>query len=152
MVKTAWQIREQAISKTRRVFQLKEFMGVDESEIQKLADHGIKNVKQMINAGKTPEARAKLSSTTGIPIEVIVEYVKLSDLTRIGALRRVRARLYYDAGLDTIDKIADSDPVALRKHFVDFVNETGFDGIAPLPKELRNAVETAKQIDRLVVY
>ena len=150
--KCAWEIREQAISRTRREFPLKDFLGVDEVFVQKLAEQGIINVNQMINAGKNPEQREQLASVTGIPLDVILEYVKLSDLTRIGALRRVRARLYYDAGLDTIDKIAASDPVELREHFVTYVNESDFDGIAPLPKELRNAVETAKHIERLIVY
>ncbi len=148
----AWKIREQAISRTRRVFPLKDFLGVNQAYIQKLAELDIINVNQMITVGKSPEVRRQLARVTGIPIDVILEYVKLSDLTRIGALRRVRARLYFDAGLDTIDKIAASDPNELRKHFVTYVSETGFDGIAPLPKELRNAVMTARSIERLVVY
>ena len=152
MTRYAWGIREQAIAKTRRVFLLKNFLGVNETYILKLAEQGIVNVLQMIEAGRSPEARVQLAGDTGIPPDVILEYVKLSDLTRIGALRRVRARLYYDAGLDTIDKIAASDPVVLREQFINYVDETGFDGIAPLPKELRNAVETAKSIERLVEY
>jgi hypothetical protein len=152
IAKHANEIREQAISRTRRAFLLKDFLGVDEKYIQKLEEVGISNVREMINAGRNHKQRKHLAALTGIPLDVILEYVKLSDLTRIGALRRVRARLYYDVGLDTIDKIAASDPDDLRNLFVAYVAASGFNGIAPLPKELRNAVQTAKKLDRLVEY
>jgi hypothetical protein len=152
IAKRVWTYRENAISKKRHVFLLKDFMGVEEAYVLKLAELGIANVNQMIEAGKSAAMREQLASDTGIPLDVILEYVKLADLTRIGALRRVRARLYYDAGFDTIDKIAQADPVNLREHFLAFVKDTGFDGIAPLPKELCNAVASAKQIERLVEY
>jgi hypothetical protein len=88
----------------------------------------------------------------GVPLETVLEYVKLSDLTRVGALKRVRARLYYEAGVDTIEKLAAWDPAALREMFVAYVERTGFEGIAPLPREVENAVETAKKLPRLVEY
>ena len=102
--------------------------------------------------GKTPALRQTLAEATGVPLETILEYTQLSDLTRVGALKRVRARLYYDAGVDTIDALAAWDPAALREMFVEYVTRTGFDGIAPLPKEIRNAVATAKTLPRLVEY
>jgi hypothetical protein len=70
----------------------------------------------------------------------------------VGGLRSVRARLYYDAGVDTVEGLAAWDPEELRAMLVDFVARTGFDGIAPLPKEARNAVATAKTLERLVEY
>jgi predicted flap endonuclease-1-like 5' DNA nuclease len=148
----AWSIRETAITKTRKIFALKDFRGVDQASVQALAAEGIVNVEQMVAAGRTPALREALSQRTGVPLAAIVEYVKLSDLARIGGLRSVRVRLYYDAGVDTIDKLAAWDPEELRAMFVDFVARTGFDGIAPLPKETRNAVATARKLDRLVEY
>jgi hypothetical protein len=35
---------------------------------------------------------------------------------------------------------------------VEFVERGGFGGIAPLPKEVRNAIATAKQLPRIVEY
>jgi hypothetical protein len=145
-------IREAAIAKTRRTFRLRDFAGVDPAHVEALAQAGIVDVKQMIAAGATPAMRQALSRETGVPIEAILEYVKLSDLSRLGGLKRVRARLYYDAGVDTIDKLAAWEPAALREMFVEYVECTGFDGIAPLPREVRNAVATAKTLPRLVEY
>lgn len=67
-------------------------------------------------------------------------------------MKGIRARLYCDAGVDTVEKLASWDPQELREMLIKFVEETGFDGIAPLPKEVRNTVESARVIERIVVY
>ncbi|MFW9808536.1 MAG: DUF4332 domain-containing protein [Candidatus Thorarchaeota archaeon] len=140
-------------SKIKKIpFQIGKFRGVNQAYVKKLENLGIINVDQMILKGKTPEMRLRLSEESGVPIESILEFVKLSDLTRVGAVRTVRARLYYDAGIDTIDKMAGYDPAELRSYLSKWIEKTGFEGIAPLPKEASNAVSTAKTLPRLVVY
>jgi hypothetical protein len=121
-------------------------------EVAKLEAIGVGTVEHMLAAGKTPEARLRLAEETGISTEIILELVKLSDLSRLGAVKSVRARLYYDAGLDTPAKFTQREPEALRQMLVKFVERTGFDGIAPLPKELRNAVAVAQQLPEVVQY
>jgi hypothetical protein len=76
----------------------------------------------------------------------------LSDLARIGVVRSVRARLCYDAGIDTVEKFAKRDPVELRGYLMQLVERTGFHGMAPLPKEGRDAVEDARQLPKIVEY
>ena len=67
-------------------------------------------------------------------------------------MKGIRARLYCDAGVDPVEKLASWDPQELREMLIKIVEETGFDGIAPLPKEVRNTVESARVIERIVVY
>jgi predicted DNA-binding protein YlxM (UPF0122 family) len=145
-------LREQRISSTRKPFKLKKFRGVNKEHITLLEKEGIIDVNQMLEKGKTPHDRRELSKKTGIPLESIREYTKLSDLSRLGAIKSVRARLYFDAGIDTPDKMASWDPEELCKMLVSYVKRSGFDGIAPLPKELKNAVETARRIKRIIEY
>jgi hypothetical protein len=106
----------------------------------------------MLVAGKTPQSRKVLSETTGVPLESILELVKLSDLTRLGCVKSVRARLYYEAGLDTPEKFIQWEPEALRIMLIDFVTRTGFPGIAPLPKEIQNTIAAAKQLPVMIEY
>jgi hypothetical protein len=131
---------------------LKEFRGVTEVDLKKLESAGIRNVNEMIKAGKTPTGRKELSAETGVPVETILELVKLSDLARIQGVKGIRARLYYDAGVDTMEKMAKCDPEELRAHLVEFVKKTGFKGIAPLPKEAKCTVEMARRMPRIVEY
>ena len=136
----------------RNPFLLKNFRGVNPESINKLAEIGIKNVNQMLISGLTIEERKRLSIQTGIPENEILEFVKLSDLARIPGIKGIRARLYYDAGIDTIEKLAAWDPNVLREKIVAFVEETGFEGIPTLPAEAQHAVEKARRLPKIVEY
>lgn len=133
-------------------FKLKDFVGVKQSYMKKLAKQGIKTAKEMLYAGLNKQKRKELSRKTGIPLEDILEFVKLSDQARIGGHKKIRARLYHEAGLDTIDKMAACDPEEMRKRLADFIKKTGFKGIPPTPGEAQHTVTMAKYIKRLVQY
>jgi hypothetical protein len=143
-------LREQRI--TRSPFPLKDFRGVDPEHTALLATAGIHNVEQMLKAGHTPADRQELADETGIPLEAIVELVKLSDLARIPGLKSIRARLYHDAGVDTLEKMARWEPEELRAMLSEWVARMGFDGIAPLPKEAASAVATARRLPKIVEF
>ncbi|MGD8399132.1 MAG: DUF4332 domain-containing protein [Anaerolineae bacterium] len=146
----AGRLRAQRI--TRRPFLLKDFRGVDAGHAAALAAAGIRNVKQMLEAGRTPGARKELADETGVPLAAIVELVKLSDLARIPGIKGIRARLYHDAGVDTVAKMAAWDPEEMRAMLLAFVERTGFDGIAPLPAEAAFSVARARELPEIVEY
>ena len=79
-------------------FKLKDFVGVKQSYIKKLAKEGIKTAKEMLYAGLNKQKRRALSLNTGIPLEDILELVKLSDQARIGGHKKIRARLPPQSG------------------------------------------------------
>ena len=133
-------------------FSLRRFVGVDPGHVEKLASTGVRNVDEMLEAGSTPEGRRRLSEESGVPPEVVLEFVKLSDLARIRGVKGIRARLYHDAGIDTVEKMAGWDPEELRAMLVGWVERTGFEGIAPLPKEASFTVEAARKLPRIVEY
>lgn len=135
----------------RKPFYIRNFRGVNPDEIAKLEAVYIENTDQMLDAGRTPKLRKALAEQTGLPVDVLREYVTLSDLARLGAVRSVRARLYYDAGL-TPEIIATWEPEDLHAMLKEFVSRTQFDGIAPLAKEVRNLVENARSLPKLVHY
>lgn len=152
LVKLASRLREQRISKTRSSAGLKDFRGVNQNYIDILAGFGIKSTEQMLKNTALPAQRTKLARKTGIPLKAIIEFVKLSDLSRIRGIKGIRARLFYDAGFDTIEKLVMCDPHKLQKKLEKFVEETGFDGIAPLSKEIVCTIEQAKKIKKIVKY
>jgi hypothetical protein len=131
---------------------LKDFAGVKQSYIKKLAKEGIKTAKEMLHAGLNKQKRGEISRNTGIPVDDVLELVKLSDQARIGGHKKIRARLYHEAGLDTIDKMAACDSEEIRKILADFIQKTGFKGIPPTPGEAQNTVTMAKYLKRLVQY
>jgi hypothetical protein len=147
-----WSIRAEGIAVTRKSFPLRNFRGLDPADLARLETAGITTADQILAAGCTPQARGELAGQSGVSPEAILELVKLSDLSRLGGLKSIRARLYFDAGADTPEKIAQWEPEALRAMLEDFVQRTGFAGLPPLPKEVRNAVSRAREIEKLVRY
>ncbi|MDJ0721128.1 MAG: DUF4332 domain-containing protein [Desulfobacterales bacterium] len=133
-------------------FKLKDFFGVKPTHINQLKKAGITTAEDMLYAGVTKQKRVGISRHTGIPLEDVETLVKLSDQARIGGHKKVRARLYHDAGFDTIDKMAACDAAALRSALVSFIQKTGFSGIPPTPGEARHTVEMARYLKRLVEY
>ncbi len=152
MAATANGIRQAGISKDRRLFKLKDFLWVNQTHISRLKTVGITDITQMIESGKTPDARKKLARSTGMTTKDILEPVKLSDLARVPGVKGIRARLYHDAGLDTWDKIALSDAQTLREVCIRFVEATSFPGVPPTLKEAAYTVSLAKTLSRIVEW
>jgi hypothetical protein len=141
-------IRESLI--VRKPLKLRDIMGVERKHIQVLEDAGISDVTQMLNAGKTREQRNQLASQTKLPVKTIEEFVHLSDLARIFAVKKVRARLYNDAGVDTIEKMANLSPEELIKICTEFIQRTGFNAIPPTPKEAEFTVLAAGKLPSVI--
>ncbi|MFX1301530.1 MAG: DUF4332 domain-containing protein [Promethearchaeota archaeon] len=152
MVMQSSKFREQRTAKTRTFFKLRDFLGTDTTYVEKLEAFGIRDVDQMRTRGRTPDQRRELSIKTDVPEEVILELVKLSDLARLPGVKGIRARLYYKAGIDTVEKMAEQNPDALLIVMREFVEEIGFEGIAPLPKEIESSINTAKKLPKEIDY
>jgi len=148
MARLASMLRQERIE--RAPFPLREFRGVQPEHVEKLEAIGIRNVDQMLAAGRTQADRETLARRAGIPEAVALELAKLSDLARIPGVKGIRARLYYDVGVDSVEQMAHWEPEALRLMAADFAQRTGFEGIAPLPAEVKFTVAYAKKLPKVV--
>ncbi|QUI22287.1 DUF4332 domain-containing protein [Vallitalea pronyensis] len=88
---------------------LKDFNGFATDTISKLEACGIKNTRHLFDRVLTPEKRAELAGETGISEQDIMELTQLTDLTRIQWVNTTFARVLYEAGYDTIEKVAHAD-------------------------------------------
>jgi hypothetical protein len=134
----------------RQPFKLRDFRGVDPAHISSLENIGIKNINQMLKRGKTLDLRQELAKETGIPLQKIIELVKLSDLARIPGVKSIRARLYHDADVDTVEKMTRWNPAELHAFIAEYVEHADFDGIAPLPGEIHFTINTARSLPSVV--
>lgn len=116
-----------------------------------LKQKGIENVQRMLEYGNTREKRESLAEILEVPVEEITELTKLADLTRIPALKRKRARMYYDAGFDTLEKISNSTIEEVIQKISEYIKESGFDGWAPEPKEAEEAINIAKNLESRII-
>ncbi len=136
--------------KKRNPFKLRDFRDVKLEYIERLEARGIKNSGQMLAAGGAREQRAELARETGIPEDVVLELVQLSDLARLPGVKGIRARLYYEAGVNSVEKMARWEPEALRLMVTAYVERTGFAGTPPLPKEVSSTITNAQKLLKIV--
>ena len=133
-------------------YKLKDFMGITRDQIEALSKVGIRNAKQLLYAGLSRNDREKLTQKTGLPKDKLLESIKLSDLARIGGMKKIRGRLYYDAGFDTITRISEHTTDEIRKRLKEYIDMSGFNGIPPTPKEAARTVSMAKHLKKIVEY
>lgn len=67
-------------------------------------------------------------------------------------MKGTRARLYFEAGIDSVEKIASLEPEEIREMVVDHVDQSGFEGVPTLPKEAVYTVEKARKIPKMVDF
>ena len=111
---------------------------------------GVRNTHHILQSGATRIDRKELAEKTGIPQSKIEEFVKLADLARIPGVKGTRARLYFEAGIDSVEKIASLEPEELRELVVDYVDQSGFEGVPTLAKEAVYIVEKARKLPKMV--
>lgn len=147
MRRYASQIRSQKIEKQRSQRPsplLREFEGIKSEHIDVLENIGILNAQLLLKAGKTYNSRLALSAETGIPYEVIEKLVKLADLFRISDIKRMRVRLLFETGFDTIEKIAIQDPIEMRERIIKVNQREKISACHPTLTEKKYWVEQVK--------
>jgi hypothetical protein len=93
---------------------IKEFPGISDNTISKLEKSGITNTIKLFDRVINAEKRRELGILTGISETSILELTKLADLSRIKWVGTTFARMLYDIGIDTVEKVAKADPVDLH--------------------------------------
>ena len=137
-------------AKRTNPFKLRDFRGMDPAVIAALEARGIKTAEKLLAAGATAPQRRELAQQSGIPEEVILQLVRLSDLARLPGVKGIRARLYYDAGVQSVESFAAWEPEALRLMVTEYAARTGFVGVPPLPKEVSSTIANARKLPRIV--
>lgn len=151
MAVTARELREPKKVK-KEPFSLKQMLGFDPQFIEKLTKIGIKSANQMIERGKTETQRLSLAKKTNIPDDVILEFVKLSDLSRIGYVRSKFTRLFYNAGIEIPAELSKWGVTELRSHLNEYIEKSGWKGIAPFPSDLSNYIKNAQSLPQVIDY
>jgi len=155
MRRLATGMRQQEIARkrgTRSSLRLQDIQGVAAEHVEKLSAIGIVDVEGMLEAGRTREERKELSRGSGVPLAEVLELVHLADLTRIVDIKGVRVRLLYEAGVDTVEKVAGCDPAELRERLVELNEQRQIQGRHPTLVETRYWVTQAKDLPKVVEY
>ncbi len=106
-------LRREVNSYFPKPFPLKSFDWLPEKEIKNLEKAGIKNTAQFYENIIEPKKTKNLRASLQIKDEVFQQISCLCDLTRIQWTSPLAARMFFDAGYDSVQKIASADPDTL---------------------------------------
>lgn len=141
MENTASELMEYIQNDTRK---LGEFPQVDQDGVRKLSKIGISTVNQLLKAGNSQEKLSSISKLSSVSLVALLELFKLSNLSRLPGLKKVRCRLFYEAGLDTLASISALEPIEVQKTLQGYIERTGFNVSVPTLSETEVAVRMAR--------
>jgi hypothetical protein len=146
-------LRRRAGTYTPRPVPLKRLPGIAPEAIEGLAAVGFKDTRQLFERAQTHQDREKLVGLAGVTDDELLALVKLSDLARAPYVGPVFARLFYEAGADTLEKLANSRPEELAMRIL-ATNEDQRLTRASLPtaEHMVSWLEIVRMIPRTIEY
>jgi len=150
MIDLASTMREQRVREMP--FMLHQFRGLNQQVVEQLADIGIRSIDQLLAKAITHADRESLAKQATVSLAALEELVRLSDLARIACLKGIRARLYLDAGIGSVEHLATLNADDLVPQLKRFLAENNSDGLTPLPDEIHGAVTAARRLGAIIEW
>jgi predicted flap endonuclease-1-like 5' DNA nuclease len=131
---------------------VKKLRGVSAELAAKLADLGISNSDQLLDAAKTTAKRKELAAKVGVETGDILEAANRADLARVKGIAGIFSDLLEQAGVDTVKELAVRNPANLHAKLAEVNAETKLAGRAPNTAEVESWVQQAKDLPKLLEY
>lgn len=118
----------------------------------KLREIGINTVEDLLARGATRKGREEIAQQTGISPSLILEWVNHADLFRIKGISEEYADLLEEAGVDSVPELAQRNPENLYQRLAEVNQEKNLVRRLPSLDQVRDWVEQAKQLPRVIEY
>ncbi len=131
---------------------ISDFIDIKKNTIDRLEKIGITNTEKLYARVVKKSDRQKLADLTGIEYQDILELTKLSDLSRIKWVGVTYAQMLYDLGVDTVEKVSESDPIDLHTKINRMIKEKNiFKGAIGL-NDVKILIESASELPIEIEY
>ncbi len=131
---------------------LKQIEGIGEKYAQRLKEVGVTSVEALLKQGATPKGRAEIAEKSGISETLILEWVNHADLFRIKGVGEEYADLLEEAGVDTVIELGMRNPDNLYQALISVNQAKKLVRQLPTSKQVKDWVEQAKMLPRVVSY
>jgi len=126
--------------------------GVGPVYAKKLSEVGIKTTDDLLKAGATAKDREELARKAGIDSKHILDWVNRSDLYRIKGVGQEYSDLLENVGVDTVVELANRVPENLLAKMLEVNKAKKLVRRPPPISSVKNWVEQAKKLKRVVEY
>ncbi|RPH75206.1 DUF4332 domain-containing protein [bacterium] len=126
--------------------------GIGEKYAVKLQKAGVKKLEDLLTAANTPKSREDLAMKSEISEKLILEWVNLADLYRIKGIGEEYSDLLEEAGVDTVPELAQRNGENLFAKIVEVNTQKNLVNKLPTTGQVKDWIEQAKKLDRIVKY
>lgn len=126
--------------------------GISYDHGDKLRALGIRTTEDLLARGATPQGRRELAEQLGVDAQTVLKWVNRADLFRIKGIGSQYSDLLEAAGVDTVPELAQRNPENLHAKLVEINRERKLVRQLPTPRMVRQWVEQAKQLPRVIQY
>ena len=126
--------------------------GVNPGHVEKLATAGIKSCRALFDAAHTPGQRSALAAEADIPHNDLLELLRLADLARVKGMGPGFVRLFFTAGVDSIETLAEEDPDDLFKRLYEAKAALDTHHVVPGMPDVRNYIRQARRLAKAIQW
>jgi chlorosome envelope protein I len=126
--------------------------GVVEAHALKLIKAGVKSFDMLLERGKDRAGRKSLSASSGLDEAVVLTLVNRADLARIKGIGSAYSELLEAAGVDTVPELAQRKPAHLHAKILEVNTAKKLVQQLPSEAQVREWVEQARVLGRVVTY
>ena len=129
-----------------------DFLEISPDAVSKLEEAGIKDTLKLYVEIKTPDKRKKLSMATGIDDGEILKLTKLTDLSRVKWVGATFARVLFNTGFDTVEKLSEANYEDLYNKIIQLNKEKNlYKGNIGL-NDMKLCVNAAKEVPLEIIF
>lgn len=131
---------------------VRELKGMSDDLAANLAQKGIHDTTQFLEAAATPSGRKELAGTTGVDASVILELANRADLERIRGVAGVFSDLLEESGVDTVKELATRRADNLHAKLAEVNAQKKLAGRLPTLENVQEWIDQAKSLDGKIMH
>lgn len=126
--------------------------GIQPEDQEKLRAAGIATTGDLITRGSTAKGRGEIATESGVRKSQIMDWVNYAEIYELEGVGGPNANLLKVAGVDTVNKLAASDPGDLHEKLVAANARENVVTEVASEDQIRSWIEQAKKLPSVVAY
>ena len=126
--------------------------GIGEHYAEKLAQAKIGTTQTLLRRAATRQGRSAIAKESGITTKKLLDFVNRADLFRIRGIGEEYSDLLEASGVDTVPELAQRNAEHLVKAMAEVNERRNLVRRIPVEKQVRDWIEQAKSLDRVIEY
>lgn len=126
--------------------------GIGPAYEKKLNAAGLFSLQDLLEKGANPKGRKEVAEKTGISEDLILKWANRADLFRINGIGEEYGDLLEAAGVDTVPELAQRKAENLYQKVVEVNEAKKLVRKLPAVSQIKNWIDQAKKLPRLLTY